>query len=53
MRSALPRYSLGLVVYAASIGLAFISAWLVVAFYGVAAVYYAINQLPSVPQKTD
>jgi uncharacterized membrane protein len=45
MRSALPRYAIGLVVYAASIGLAFVSAWLVVGFYAAAALYYAFNQL--------
>jgi uncharacterized membrane protein len=47
IRAALPRYSIGLVVYAASIGLAFVSAWLVVALYAAAAIYYSFNQLAS------
>ena len=46
IRAAIPRYSLGLLVYAASIGLAFVSAWLVVVLYAPSAVYYAFNQLP-------
>jgi uncharacterized membrane protein len=46
IRSTLPRYSIGLFVYAASIGLAFLSAWLVVALYAFSAIYYAFNQLP-------
>jgi uncharacterized membrane protein len=46
IRSALPRYSLGLLVYAASIGLAFVNAWLVVVLYALSAIYYAFNQLP-------
>ncbi|HAC47067.1 MAG TPA: hypothetical protein DCF65_13530 [Chloroflexi bacterium] len=49
IRSAIPRYSLGLLVYAASIGLAFVSAWLVVVFYAASAIYYAFNQLPWSP----
>ena len=32
--------------YAASIGLAFVSAWLVIGLYGVTAIYYAFNQIP-------
>jgi len=43
--TVLPRFALGLVVYAVSIGLAFISAWLVVALYAFNAVYYAFKQL--------
>ena len=46
IRAAIPRYSLGLLVYAASIGLAFVSAWLVVVLSAASAVYYAFNQLP-------
>jgi uncharacterized membrane protein len=46
IRSTLPRYSIGLFVYAGSIGLAFINAWLVVALYALSATYYAFNQLP-------
>jgi TMEM175 potassium channel family protein len=46
IRSTIPRYSIGLLVYAASIGLAFLNAWLVVALYAFSAVYYAFNQLP-------
>jgi uncharacterized membrane protein len=53
IRAALPGYSIGLLVYAASIGLAFVSAWLVVAFYVAAAVYYAFNQLPSGAARVD
>jgi hypothetical protein len=36
---------LGLVIYAVSIGLAFVSTWLVVALYAFNAVYYAFNQI--------
>ena len=46
IRSTIPRYSIGLLVYAASIGLAFLNPWLVVALYAFSAVYYAFNQLP-------
>ena len=46
IRSTLPRYSIGLVVYAGSIALAFLNAWLVVALYAFSAIYYAFNQLP-------
>jgi uncharacterized membrane protein len=46
IRAAIPRYSLGLLVYAASIVLAFVSAWLVVFLYAGSAIYYAFNQLP-------
>jgi uncharacterized membrane protein len=46
LRSVLPRFALGLVTYALSIALAFVSAPLVVAIYGITAVYYAFNQLP-------
>jgi uncharacterized membrane protein len=45
VRATVPRYSLGLLVYAASIGLAFLNAWLVVALYALSAIYYAFNQL--------
>jgi len=41
----LPRFALGLVLYAASIGLAFVNTWLVVALYAFNAIYYAFNQL--------
>ena len=41
----LPRFALGLVTYAISIGLAFVNTWLVVALYAFTAVYYAFNQL--------
>jgi len=44
-RAVLPRFALGLVIYAVSIGLAFVSTWLVVALYAFNAVYYAFNQL--------
>jgi uncharacterized membrane protein len=46
LRSVMPRFGVGLITYAASIALAFVSAQLVVAIYGVTAVYYAFNQLP-------
>ena len=42
----LPRFGLGLIIYAASIGLAFVSAWLVIVLFAVTAVYYAFNQTP-------
>lgn len=43
--AVLPRFALGLVIYAVSIGLAFVSTWLVVALYAFNALYYAFNQL--------
>jgi len=46
LSSVLPRFGIGLVTYAVSIGLAFVSAWLVVAIYAATAVYYAFNQIP-------
>jgi len=46
LSSVMPRFGVGLITYAASIGLAFVSAWLVVAIYAVTAVYYAFNQIP-------
>jgi uncharacterized membrane protein len=46
LRSVIPRFGLGLVTYAVSIALAFVSAPLVVAIYGITAVHYAFNQLP-------
>ena len=45
VRATVPRYSLGLLVYAASIGLAFVNAWFVIALYALSAIYYAFNQL--------
>lgn len=45
MRRVLPRFALGLVTYAISIGLAFVNTWLVVALYAFTAIYYAFNQL--------
>jgi len=41
----LPRFALGLVLYAVSIGLAFVNTWLVVTLYAFNAIYYAFNQL--------
>jgi hypothetical protein len=35
-----------LITYAAAIGLAFVSATLVVALFAATAIYYAFNQLP-------
>jgi uncharacterized membrane protein len=46
LRAVIPRFGVGLVTYVVSIALAFVSAPLVVAIYGVTAVYYAFNQLP-------
>jgi uncharacterized membrane protein len=46
VRSVIPRFGLGLVVYAMSIPLAFVSAWLVVVLFAAIAIYYAFNQLP-------
>jgi uncharacterized membrane protein len=46
LSSVLPRFGLGLVTYAVSIGLAFVSPWLVVVIYAATAVYYAFNQIP-------
>jgi uncharacterized membrane protein len=46
VRSVIPRFGLGLVTYAAAIGLAFVSAQLVVALFAFTAVYYAFNQIP-------
>lgn len=46
VRSSMPRFALGLMVYAVSIGLAFVNAWLVVALYAASAVYYAFNHVP-------
>ncbi len=45
MSRVLPRFALGLVTYAISIGLAFVNTWLVVALYAFTAIYYAFNQL--------
>jgi uncharacterized membrane protein len=46
VRSVLPRFAVGLVTYAVAIGLAFVSATLVVALFAFTAIYYAFNQLP-------
>ena len=46
LQSVIPRFGVGLVTYAVSIALAFVSAPLVVAIYGFTAIYYAFNQLP-------
>jgi uncharacterized membrane protein len=46
LRSVIPRFGAGLVTYAVAIGLAFVSATLVVALFAITAVYYAFNQLP-------
>jgi uncharacterized membrane protein len=46
VRTVIPRFGLGLVVYAMSIPLAFVSAWLVVVLFAAIAIYYAFNQLP-------
>ena len=46
LSSVIPRFGLGLVTYAVSIGLSFVSAWLVVAIYAATAIYYAFNQIP-------
>ncbi|HEX9561922.1 MAG TPA: TMEM175 family protein [Candidatus Dormibacteraeota bacterium] len=49
--TVLPRFALGLVIYAVSIGLAFVSTWLVVALYAFNAIYYAFNQLSWTPER--
>ena len=49
--TVLPRFALGLVIYAVSIGLAFVSTWLVVALYAFNAIYYAFNQLSWAPER--
>jgi uncharacterized membrane protein len=46
LRSVIPRFAVGLITYAAAIGLAFVSATLVVALFAATAIYYAFNQLP-------
>jgi uncharacterized membrane protein len=46
LSSVIPRFGAGLVIYAVAIGLAFVSAILVVALFAVTAIYYAFNQLP-------
>jgi uncharacterized membrane protein len=46
VRSVVPRFGLGLVTYAVAIGLAFVSAPLVVALFAFTAIYYAYNQIP-------
>jgi uncharacterized membrane protein len=46
LSSVIPRFGAGLVIYAMAIGLAFVSAILVVALFAVTAIYYAFNQLP-------
>lgn len=45
-RSSLPRFAGGTLVYVACIGLSFVSAMLVVVLCGLAAIYYAFNQIP-------
>jgi uncharacterized membrane protein len=52
VRSVIPRFGLGLVVYATSIPLAFVSAWLVVILFAAIAIYYAFNQLPWIDDST-
>jgi uncharacterized membrane protein len=52
LNTIIPRFGLGLVTYALSIGLAFVSAWLVVAIYAATAVYYAFNQIPWVDERS-
>ena len=46
LSEVLPRFGLGLIIYAVSIGLAFVSPWLVIVLFAVTAVYYAFNQIP-------
>jgi uncharacterized membrane protein len=48
-RATVPRFTAGTVVYAISIGLAWVSPIVVVALYAVLAIYYAFNQV-IVPQ---
>jgi uncharacterized membrane protein len=49
--TVLPRFALGLVIYAISIGLAFVNTWLVVALYAFNAIYYAFNQIAWAPER--
>jgi uncharacterized membrane protein len=51
-RATIPRFTAGSVVYAVSIGLAWVSPILVVALYAALAIYYAFNQI-LVPQQTE
>jgi len=46
LSSVIPRFAVGLITYAVAIGLAFVSATVVVALFAVTAIYYAFNQLP-------
>ncbi|MGH7762710.1 MAG: TMEM175 family protein [Candidatus Dormibacteraceae bacterium] len=46
LRAVIPRFGVGLLTYALAIGLAFVSAILVVALFAITAIYYAFNQLP-------
>ena len=46
LRSVIPRFGLGLLTYAVAIGLAFVSATLVVELFAATAIYYAFNQIP-------
>ncbi|WP_354637108.1 TMEM175 family protein [Kitasatospora camelliae] len=45
-RATRARFSLGLIVYPVTVGLAFVSAALALAVHGALAVYYAFNQTP-------
>lgn len=51
LRSISPRFGLGLLTYAVAIGLAFVSATLVVILFAATAIYYAFNQLPWATEK--
>lgn len=46
-KSLLPRFSLGVVFYLATIGIAFISAYVCLAVHAALAMYYVFNQLPT------
>jgi uncharacterized membrane protein len=46
-RAALRRFSVGIFVYAATVGLAFVSAIATLAVHGALAIYYCFDQLPT------
>lgn len=49
-RSSIPRFSAGIAVYAATIGIAFISAALCLGIHALIALYYAFDQVSSADQ---
>jgi uncharacterized membrane protein len=45
-RASLPRFTIGIAIYALTIGVAYISAPICLAVYALTALYYVFNQLP-------